>query len=211
MAMGQWQGIGNQQIDDFLANRNRTISDSITKAIRDHQDLLPRAATTTRELALHCLGTNRGNRWCVYHHVSKSGKIFDGSKDAKFAITGVPLSRKLTPKKGETLRRGGHLNCGCSEDMALLDFYFWKTWKVKKGNVEEGLKNQRIEPRLRLFFAENYTTDSTLTVDDLYTRGKPDNVAKKIRIRQQIKRLSKRLNALNKADGEALERLDAGK
>jgi hypothetical protein len=135
----------------------------------------------------------------------------DGSKNAstastrKFKITGV-LAKRATKKtkKGGNSDEGvvpkGYLNCGCPEDIALLDFYFWKTWKVKQGDDEEGLRNQRIDPRLRLFFAEFFTKETTLTVDDLYTKGRTAVEAHKIQLRLKIHRLSKQLKALERPD-----------
>jgi len=161
-----------------------------------HQEFLPEAATFNRRLALHCLTTNRRNRICLYHYFVKNGKIHDGSADSKFKVTGTPYPRTVNKKgKQEIPVATGYMHCGCSEDVALLDFYFWKTWKVmNEAGDEEGLRHQHIEPRLRLFFSKCYEADAMLTVDDLYTGGSV--AAEKQCIKLQIRRLKERLAEL---------------
>ena len=77
------------EIEDFLANQSLIrIDEKIARAVREHQEFLPEAASTNRRLALACLTTNRSNRVCIYHHKNKKGNIYDNSKDAKFKVTG---------------------------------------------------------------------------------------------------------------------------
>jgi hypothetical protein len=64
--------------------------------------------------------------------------------------------------------------------------------------VVEGLRGQRIEPRMRLFFIDQYTKDTTLTLNDLYTHGKSADVVEKRLIKTQMRRLQLRLDDLNK-------------
>jgi hypothetical protein len=191
--------IGRQEIKEFVRNpHSNSISDQVCNAIRQHQEFLPEAATTSRLLALDCLTTNRGNRTCVYHHNTKSGKVYDGAEGSKFKVTGVTLARtfKVKGKKG-TLRQPGYFNCGCSEEVALLDFFFWKSWKVKnERGDEEGLGSQRVDPRLRLFFAECFMKVTMLMVDDLYANGKAPADREKRCIEWQIRRLKTKLKSL---------------
>jgi hypothetical protein len=151
-------------------------------------------------LALRCLKTNRNNIICIYHHNTHSGKKYDGSPSADFKVTGVEEERKVKVKSKAitgSKPKAGYLHCGCSEEIALLDFFFWKTWTASnsKGDVE-GLLQQRIEPRPRLFFAQYFMKMTGLKVDDLYTHGKkPEEVKKRI-LCTQISYLQDQLAAL---------------
>jgi hypothetical protein len=176
------------------------------KAVKDHQWFMPRAATTSRELALEVLKTTQGNQFCIWHHAhDKGGKKHDSAK-GPYKVTGTPyprLSDKTLKKMAVSNRnqllgeRKGILSCGCSVDVALLDLYLWKTWTARNGSGEsEGLRNQRIDPRTRLFIAEAYKTHAGLVVDDLYTNGKDELEAKKLRLHAQIVRLSSEYDAI---------------
>jgi hypothetical protein len=170
---------GNELIDDYINVIKRggqaklRIPDTICRAIKDHQSFLPRAATTSRELALACLKTNRRNTFCVFHHThDKKGQIYDGSTKAKHLVTGVPVGRIAKKKRHDKEEaREGFLSCGCTIDAALFDFYLWKTWTATNDKGEtEGLGSQCFDPRTRWFLVKNaYGDDAALTVDDFYS------------------------------------------
>ena len=167
---------------------------------------MPRAATTSRELALEVLKTTQGNQFCIWHHEhDKGGKKHDFA-NGPYKVTGTPFPRlsdktlkKMTAKERAQLleKRRGILSCGCPVDVALLDLYLWKTWTARNHSGElEGLRNQRIDPRTRLFIAEAYKTHVGLTVDDLYTNGRDELHAKKLRLHAQIVRLVSEYDAI---------------
>lgn len=169
------------------------------KAVKDHQWFMPRAATTSRALALEVLKTTQGNQFCVWHHEhDKGGKKHDLA-EGPYQVTGTPfprLSDKMLKKMTADNRtqmleeRRGILSCGCPIDVALLDLYLWKSWSVRnRSGQTEGLSKQRIDPRVRLFIAEGYKMHAGLTVDDLYTNGKDEREATKLRLHAQIARL----------------------
>ncbi|KIM71502.1 hypothetical protein PILCRDRAFT_17018 [Piloderma croceum F 1598] len=175
--------LGHEIIDDFLRNPGTAkMCAWFRKAVKDHQWFMPRAATTSRELALEVLKTTQGNQFCIWHHAhDKGGKKHDSAK-GPYKVTGTPYPR-LSDK---TLKK-----------MALLDLYLWKTWTARNGSGEsEGLHNQRIDPCTRLFIAEAYKTHAGLVVDDLYTNGKDELEAKKLRLHTQIVRLSSEYDAI---------------
>ena len=154
------------------------------------------------------LTTNRGNRICIYHHHVKVTKRQQDEEDEgskKFKVTGMPYPRTITKTKGghgRGSRQAGQFNCGCPEEAALWDFYFWKTMVVtNEDGIAEGLTSaQRIEPRMRLFFIQRYLSDTTLTLDDLYTHGKSPLEVEKRLVQTQIQRLKRRLHILNGKD-----------
>jgi hypothetical protein len=200
-------GLGHEIIDDFLRSPGTTKMPAwFRKAVKDHQWFMPRAATTSRELALEVLKTTQGNQFCIWHHAhDKGGKRHDSAK-GPYKVTGTPfprLSDKTLKKMADSNRnqlleeRKGILSCGCPVDVALLDLYLWKTWMVRnRSGQSEGLRNQRIDPRTRLFIAEAYKTHAGLTVNDLYTNGKDELQAKKLRLHAQIVRLSSEYDAI---------------
>jgi hypothetical protein len=175
-------------------------------AVKDYQWFLPRATTSTRELALEILKTTQGNQFCVWHHEhDKGGKKHD-SAGGPYKVTGTPFPRlsdkmlkKLTTGERSQLleQRKGFLTCGCPNDVALLDLYLWKTWRASNNTGQsEGLGNQRIDPHTRLFIAEAYRTAAGLTVNDLYTSGRDELHAKKLRLHAQIARLASKYDAI---------------
>ena len=193
-------GDGEEIINAFLQSPSNTkIPAWLRKAVKDHQWFLPRAATSTCELALEILKTTQGNQFCVWHHEhDKGGKKHD-SAGGPYKVMGTPFSRlsdkmlkKLTTSKCSQLleQRKGFLTCGCPTDVALLDLYLWKTWRASNNTGQsEGLGNQRIDPRTRLFIAEAYRTHAGLVVDDLYTKGQKEPEVTKRRLHAQIQRL----------------------
>jgi len=102
------------------------------------------------------------------------------------------MLKKLTASERSQLleQRKGFLTCGCPTDVALLDLYLWKTWTVRNNaGQSEGLCNQRIDPRTRLFIAEAYRTHAGLVVDDLYIKGQKEPEVTKRHLHAQIQRL----------------------
>ena len=178
----------------------------LRKQIRDHQDLLPRAATTTRQLALAILTTNRHNTFCLYHHgTQKAGLIIDGQ--GKYKLNGVPFPRLVAKtKKAVVNSRVGYMNCGCNEDVALTDFYFWKTWKLtctETGTaITESLKDQKFAPRDKAFIVAFFNDVTTLKIDDLYSGKKDIRTHYKNLLKLQANRLLQKLDEMEQEDNE---------
>jgi len=172
------------------------------RLIREVQEVCPKAGNTTRALALHCFGTNRGNRLCPYHgERDKTGSINDytaaDSVKASYKVMGIPF-RRIARKLREEMREGrdGVLDCGCLEDDMLLDFYWWKVIvadSVSHDDITEGWKDQRLDPRARLFMRLEWEYISGLTVDSIYTNGKRQLDFEISRYTQQIKALQEYL------------------
>ena len=145
--------------------------------IRNIQPFVPRAATTNRVLAWHCLSTAWSNHQCRYHQSkSKRAPVRDGETKGlrlgEYLITGVPGARLLAKAEGnESLEDSPFLNCGCSEDEVLTDFFFWKTWTITSPTtgITEGWKDQSFDPRMRAFVVTAFKKMTKLTVDDLYS------------------------------------------
>jgi len=143
------------------------------------QDFLPTAATTSRALALHVLDTNRGNAICLFHQHNRSFTQVDGFGQ-KYILVGVPHAKSVkTTKDGTSDSKlppapAGHLHCGCNQDIALLDLFWWKTWALRstKANLQlsEGMRDEVLPTRTRAFFAQAFTEMTGLTVDDLYAK-----------------------------------------
>jgi hypothetical protein len=72
---------------------NAKIPTWFRKAVKDHQWFMPRAATTSRELALEVLKTTQGNQFCIWHHEhDKSSKKHDFA-NGPYKVTGTPFPR----------------------------------------------------------------------------------------------------------------------
>ncbi|KZP25730.1 hypothetical protein FIBSPDRAFT_887963 [Athelia psychrophila] len=213
---------GNEIIDDFIRNPATHIPIWIRRRVKDEANFLPRAVTTSRELATIMLKTSYGNFVCLYHDKGdKSGTKHDGietctkdthhrrtGSDPTFKVTGVPYCRPaLQGVKPERRERWltdhqGHIHCGCELNIALFELYAWKTWKAtnKRGDSEL-LGRQRMDPRTRQFVAENFFSHSGLTIDTLYDKRLTGNAATMARLLQQIQQLAANFDELAHREG----------
>jgi hypothetical protein len=199
-----------KQIWEFLRNpKERKVEFKLRRLIREVQEFCPKAATTTRELALHCLETNRGNLICPYHgERGKDGKTNDESvtEASPHLVTGTPYIRSVKGRGGgENAHHDGHLHCGCPEDAVLLDFFLWKETEISSPvhDFTEGWKDQRLDPRARLLVATAWEQWTGLTVYDMY-RGKSNYFdAEVARLKYQVGSLQEALTeAEQKRDGK---------
>ncbi|KAG6806632.1 hypothetical protein H0H92_010592, partial [Tricholoma furcatifolium] len=144
--------LGLEGIEEWLKNPDENTLDSrLCRLIRERQSFMPHVASISRALSLEILTTNRGNIICAYHHRwDKVGRYIDGIEGKTYKLYGVPFPRKVSRKKSDGVsRRKDHLHCGCTEDSALLDFIFWKTWNIRSDRLDitEGLGNDMLKPR----------------------------------------------------------------
>jgi hypothetical protein len=143
--------------------------------------------------------TNRGNVICPYHkEKDKQGLVQDTTvtEDSPYQVTGTPFDRMIDLKKNvERTRRKGILDCGCTEDDVLLDFYWWKEMTVTSVSTgaEETWKHQRLDPRARLFMKHEWEYISGITVNDIYKRNMKHSEFEVHRCTVQIKALQERL------------------
>ncbi|KAF8880855.1 hypothetical protein BD779DRAFT_1675711 [Infundibulicybe gibba] len=201
-------GKGNAALDRFLSNPRRGIPPEVRKMIRENQSFLPRAAYTSREMALECLRTNRNNRFCLYHHrTDRRGRAKDGQ--GKYKLNGVPMQRAASFRKSDGVPAPkGHLHCSCEIDVALADFIHWKTWKVT-GKVDgeeftESLQDQQLQPRERLFVVKNFEKATNLKLGDLYWGNKNERQFEKRKMEKQVLRCLKIFNKMRAEDGEGV-------
>lgn len=147
---------------------------------------------TNRELALHCLETNRRNFICLYHgERDKNGKTNDESvtEQSPYQVTGTPYARAVKGVREDDVEpQPGHLHCGCPEDVVLLDFYLWKHTKITSpvNGVTEGWKDQHLDPRARLLMATAWQDWTGLTVDQIYKGDQSDTEAEVERLQYQV-------------------------
>jgi hypothetical protein len=195
---------GEKEINMFLT-KDKPITFSIRRHIRDTQEFLPRAATTSRKLALHILGTNRGSVICIFHQRNRSFSATDGFKN-KYVVTGVAYPKQLNSASAKHTPPAGHLHCGCNIDVVLTSFFFWKTWTVRsfhpKIHIIESMRDDFLHPRHRAFIVEAFQKATCLTIDDMYGEYGPGSAEYERRIRLlQVTRLLEKVNALNRLEG----------
>src|ERR1700677_549373 len=112
--------------------------------------------------------TNCVNKICLYHQgTQKAGGVING--EGKYLLNGVPYKHVATRTKKDNARvQDGYMHCGCSEDVALANFYIWKTWKLtclETGKaMTELLRDQRLAPCERAFVAAFFEDISGLTM-----------------------------------------------
>ena len=135
------------------------------RKIREIVELAPRAGTTSRELSLHIL--ERNNKICRHHGRYRTEDSF-AKYDTVTSIEGVGYKKDYTRNAEEN-----HMDCGCSIELSVWDFFWFKTWSVGSSHPRvthrENLKCDTIPPRLRSFFAEAYKLIGMITLDELFT------------------------------------------
>ncbi|EDQ98565.1 uncharacterized protein LACBIDRAFT_299171 [Laccaria bicolor S238N-H82] len=157
------QDAAEAAIDRYLTS-GTAIEPSLKRKIREIVDLAPRAGTTSRELSLYIL--ERTYQICRHHRRYRTEDSF-AKHDTVISIEGVGYRKDYTRRAAE-----GHLDCGCSIELALFDFFWFKTWSMGSSHpnvtIHEDLKCDTIPPRLRSFFAEAYKFIGMVTLDDLF-------------------------------------------
>ncbi|KAG6822826.1 hypothetical protein H0H92_012425 [Tricholoma furcatifolium] len=170
----KYRRAAQEALDEFLHRPNTTvINTTLRRMIRDNQEFMPRAANSSRKLAIELLSNNRTNVMCLYHHIhDRDGAGQDGT--GKYVLNGMPNPRLINQSKSDGIEpETGFLHCGCTEENALFDFFFWKTWELsaedEDGTVIKGsLRDQMLTPRLRAFFVQEFKKWTGVSVDDLY-------------------------------------------
>ncbi|KAJ7740002.1 hypothetical protein DFH07DRAFT_751895 [Mycena maculata] len=145
----------DKAIREYLTKQT-DIPPNLRRLAREIPEFGLKAATTTRQLALHILWTEQGN-------ARRDGQIEPG--DIK--IHGVPFSA------ADSDISKGSLHCGCSIDSGLWDLFLNKTMTIRSDNPrvvgEEFLHTNNLIPRHRAFFIQTYCAATHLTIDDLYS------------------------------------------
>ncbi|KAG6807138.1 hypothetical protein H0H92_008650 [Tricholoma furcatifolium] len=204
----KYQRAAQEAFDEFLHRPNTTVIDStLRRFIRENQEFMPSAASKSRKLAIQLLTNNRTNVMCVYHHLhDRDGAGQDGT--GKYTLNGMPNPRHINQAKADGIEpEPGFLHCGCTEENALFDFFFWKTWQLSGQEddgtvITESLRDQMLTPRLRAFFVQEFKAWTGILVDDLY-QNKMSKKQYRIKLyEKQVNYFIKRLNRLVKEDGE---------
>ncbi|KAF9455201.1 hypothetical protein BDZ94DRAFT_899146 [Collybia nuda] len=174
------QESAKREVHAFLRNPSTHRIPVNTRAmIREVAEFCIPACQSTRELALHVLENKYHNLLCVYHQkMDKTGKIHDRGRRGGFRVTGTPFSRLVNekPKKNETAsvrkeRRPGYLHCGCPEDEALLELYWWKLAEATSPTTDETegwLDHRKMDPRTRTLMFAFFTSWTHMDVEDIY-------------------------------------------
>lgn len=151
----------------------------IRAMIREVAEFCIPACQITRGLALHVLENKYRNMFCIYHQtIDKSGVVNDLVEEGAFHVTGTPFSRlankkpsKDNPAQAPVECEPGYLNCGCSEDEALLDFYWWKMAEATSPttNATEGwLDHRKMDPRTRTLIFNFFADWTHMEVNNIY-------------------------------------------
>jgi hypothetical protein len=76
--------------------------------------------------------------------------------------------------------QNGFLHCGCDEQAALWEFFWFKTWTVTSTNPKiKGFNrmgrdaNDVLTARQRAFFSQAYSAGTLLKIDDIYSADPP--------------------------------------
>ncbi|KAF8166340.1 hypothetical protein K438DRAFT_1617060, partial [Mycena galopus ATCC 62051] len=163
-------------VDNFLENparKTKKIPPKLRRLMRLVAEVVPRCVTTSKQLALHILTTQQGKIHCRFHDLKRGTK---GAKesDGPGAIVGVAYSKAVVPTQD------GFLHCGCDEQAALWEFFWFKTWTVTsthpkiKGFDRLGPDaNDVLTARQRAFFSQAYSAGTLLQIDDMYSADPP--------------------------------------
>lgn len=185
----------------FIKDPTYSMPFKFRRLIREVQDFLPEVSRISRAMTMHCLETKPGNIICPYHaEKDKNGKIFDGSPDSKYNVTGTPYEREVKGPEDAVVpeRYDGFLHCGCPEDEVLIDFMWWKCTLCASPSTDaqEGFRDQRLDPRTRTFMYSVWRNATHQTVDDIFMGNKTISAFRVMSLKSQIARLQDALEKL---------------
>ncbi|KAJ7871228.1 hypothetical protein B0H14DRAFT_3439677 [Mycena olivaceomarginata] len=174
-------------VTNFLKSPTRKanrIPPKLRRLMRLVAEVVPRCATTSKELALHILTTQQGKIHCRFHEIK-------------------PYSKAAVPAGS------GFLHCGCDEQAALWELFWFKTWTVASRNPKyTGFDrmgrdaNDVLTARQRAFFSQAYSTGTLLQINDMYS-ATYDSVDHMTRLRRvQLERMLFTLNQSLPEDSE---------
>ncbi|KAF8869957.1 hypothetical protein BD779DRAFT_1479300 [Infundibulicybe gibba] len=178
------------------SNGKKKLPSGLRRQIREVQELLPEAATTSFALALSIFYTiSSKNR----NHYQRDG--FEG----EYLVKGPAYEKDYDADP-----QPGHMHCGCSINVVLMEFYFWKTWTItsthldKKKRYKESMRDEVVPARLRGFFVQAYMEATCLTLGDLYELGgETETTEYKKRLRErQMEKISQEYNRLGGNESE---------
>jgi hypothetical protein len=175
-----------EAIHAFL-KEGTAIPDKITRMARVDPTYLPKAAMTSRALALHFITSGKGNIQCGYHsYRNKSCYNRDGWGKPGAKIHGVPGKRRVTNSRGKAGEKASgkstvppsmldFAHCGCRIDDCLLEFFLSKLLVIS-GRVEGKRVKENMfgcydyqPPRARSFMHEAFWSfTGPLTLDHIY-------------------------------------------
>jgi hypothetical protein len=127
-------------------------------------------------------------------------------------MKGVTYPKKLNTLKVTHTPQPGHLHCGCNINVALMGFFFWKTWTLTSSHpglihLSESMKDEDLQPRPRGFIVEAYQKTAYLTIDDMYGNNW-GSAAYEQQIRlHQMTNLLEQINIANRLEGLPEKRL----
>ncbi|KAF8881349.1 hypothetical protein BD779DRAFT_1445624, partial [Infundibulicybe gibba] len=144
----------------------KELSFALWRQIREVQELLPEAATTSPALALSIFYTVRKNYICRYHQKYRNHHQHDGFRG------GYIVKGPAYKKDYEADPEPGHMHCGCAIDVVLAEFFFWKTWTASSTRsdvkLKESMRDEVIPARLRAFIVQEYMKATCLKLEVLY-------------------------------------------
>ncbi|KAF9531636.1 hypothetical protein CPB83DRAFT_833314 [Crepidotus variabilis] len=185
----QWRKLNEAEREKLETNASKAFATYLNSGGSKHynhtfrrtiltlQQAVPEAATTTREAAMMIHRNSRSNLVCRLHVISRrfprDGQVHQGSQ-----VHGI-AHRSISGTKNQPLPAPpNHMHCGCSVEDVLIEFYIWKTSKIRSTNpalqldgepLFEGMGEMIIRPRLRSFIVGIFRGFSGLSLDDLYT------------------------------------------
>ena len=130
-------------------------------------DFVPESATACYDLSIHVLTSGTNNTRCLAHHFVRTEPKSDYTGDKNFKVMGTPFHK--TPATQSPANQNA-MNCGCKKERAVLEFYLYKTGKLRSEatNVEEGWLNQHLTPREREFVLKQVQEETLWSLDDIW-------------------------------------------
>ena len=142
----------------------------IRRAAREVQEFLPESSYRSLHAAMQVHLASTQNYVCRFHGARRGYIAFDNVS----SFVGVGHPKVLsTPKKRDVKLEPGHMNCGCSIEDVLLEFFFWKTFIVMSSNPQiqtqfRVLDHNIIYPDMRRIWVQHWKQSTALTVEDIY-------------------------------------------
>ncbi|KDR65895.1 hypothetical protein GALMADRAFT_217290 [Galerina marginata CBS 339.88] len=165
------EAIGQLQLKRFNdTGVVHNIQPDIRQFCIEFAEFLPESGYTSKEMALAMHWKPPGYYTCRFHKSPMPDKptFFDGNGTlggVSFRPSGFGLSDK--PMIDD------HMQCGCSIEDVLLEFFLFKTRRARSKNPMyrnhlHGMGRTVITPRIRAFICQGFRDDTGLTIQDIY-------------------------------------------
>ena len=152
----------------------KNIKFAIRRKARENVNYFPESGFTSADLSKCLFQSKNSQTLCEYHRKSKDTAY---KSDTLIEFHGMGF-RGESVKNAPDVRdpRPNHLHCGCPIDEVVLEYFLWKTTRVRSSNPAVGTDFarsglERLKPSTRAFWNKSIRDFTGLTTEDFLSKN----------------------------------------